>query len=704
MGEILCSQCGKANPSDAVLCRYCSAPLIEAATPSAAASEPLIPQEKGSEEPLPDWLRELSAPLPSQPSPPSEGPPLPDWLKELGAVAEQAEEERGVELPSEPAWLDLPEKGAPPTVYKSASVEEESPLEEETTLAEALTNADTSLPHWMSATETPGEQEPPPSPPEEQLAPPEAPLPSPAEAPLTALGTEEETPLWTSPAEETAAAAPAEGIIPSRLSPPQFETPFPTEEAIAPPSPPAQPFTTPPFLEEDLSWLSELEAALPGVPAEEEIEAEGGTSTEESQLRGPFLLDSDLSSWLAISLTEEETAPPAETPEEALQPAELPSWVQAMRPSPLEGGEPAAPPGEEEHVEGVGPLAGIRGVLPAEPDVAQATKPRFLGQRLQVSQAQETQAAHLRELIAAETQPIAIPAQPLLGTGWLLRLGIAFLLVLPILLTQALQAPGFPYPMPTAEILAVQRLVEAQTNTSVVLLAVDYQPAYAPELDTLASTVLTHLWQRQALVLTLSTLPNGPLQAERLASLVRAKAGLPREGENLFVNLGYLPGGPLALASLAQQIQTALPQEVRGENPWENPRLRPLERLDQLSLVIVAVEDPQRARIWVEQISPTLRSTPMIMLTSAQVEVLVRPYLEAQPSQVQGLLSGWSGGAAYERARARSGPVSGHWAAFSTAVFNGGLLLILGSLVAIAQTGWARLKERRAAHRAGGAP
>ncbi len=179
MGEILCSQCGKANPSDAVLCRYCSAPLIEAATPSAAASEPLIPQEKGSEEPLPDWLRELSAPLPSQPSPPSEGPPLPDWLKELGAVAEQAEEERGVELPSEPAWLDLPEKGALPTVYKSASVEEESPLEEETTLAEALTNADTSLPHWMSATETPGEQELPPSPPEEQLAPPEAPCPPP---------------------------------------------------------------------------------------------------------------------------------------------------------------------------------------------------------------------------------------------------------------------------------------------------------------------------------------------------------------------------------------------------------------------------------------------------------------------------------------------------------------------------------------------
>ncbi len=56
--------------------------------------------------------------------------------------------------------------------------------------------------------------------------------------------------------------------------------------------------------------------------------------------------------------------------EDRLAPATLPSWLEAMRP--METFRPVVEiqPEEEQQVEAAGPLAGLRGVLLAEPVVA----------------------------------------------------------------------------------------------------------------------------------------------------------------------------------------------------------------------------------------------------------------------------------------------------------------------------------------------
>ena len=84
--------------------------------------------------------------------------------------------------------------------------------------------------------------------------------------------------------------------------------------------------------------------------------------------------------------------------------------------------------------------------------------------------------------------------------------------------------------------------------------------------------------------------------------------------------------------------------------------------------------------MWIEQYQPHLAAKPLIMILSAQAEPIVRPYYEASPQQVQGIVSGTVGAAAYENLLGRVGIARSQWGAYSLGVLAACLLILVGGL------------------------
>jgi hypothetical protein len=102
----------------------------------------------------------------------------------------------------------------------------------------------------------------------------------------------------------------------------------------------------------------------------------------------------------------EENPPPAAQVEEEIAPAELPSWVQAMRP--VESAIPDLSAGPvDTTLEMQGPLEGLHGVLPAMPGiVAPSSKPKAHSIKLDATDEQQANATLLEQILAAETTPL----------------------------------------------------------------------------------------------------------------------------------------------------------------------------------------------------------------------------------------------------------------------------------------------------------
>jgi hypothetical protein len=202
-------------------------------------------------------------------------------------------------------------------------------------------------------------------------------------------------------------------------------------------------------------------------------------------------------------------------------------------------------------------------------------------------------------------------------------------------------------PSVSADALAVSQIVSGLPAGSPVLLAVDYEPGLSGEMDVYAGLVLEHLMTQRAFVTFVSTSPTGPVQAERLLAKVNRSGNYQYSTPNNYLNLGFIPGGPASLLSFASTPLQVLPQTLVGEPAWQEPALADFKDLSGFALLVVAADNPDSARAWIEQVQPRIGATPMVVIASAQAEPIVRPYYEGIPQQVQGLLSGPAASGAY---------------------------------------------------------
>jgi hypothetical protein len=376
----------------------------------------------------------------------------------------------------------------------------------------------------------------------------------------------------------------------------------------------------------------------------------------------------------------------AEGIEEDLAPGELPEWLRAMRPidvtSPgvMETGE-----SDTGSFERVGPLAGLRGVLSAEPSSAMSGRPPSHSVRLQVSDAQQSKANQLQKMVSAETEPRPAARRAILSEQRVLRYLIAGLLFLTTVIASVIPGRMSELPSKPPEMDAVTPLITGLNPDSAVLIVLDYQPGMSGEMDAVAAGLLDHIMIQGARLALISTSPTGPALGERLVRQVEAVHGYT-PGER-YANLGYLPGAATGLQLLAGGPVEAVPvgydarpfwslADPEGGSPWAQPALQGVTGLGDFAMTLLLSDDPETVRKWVEQVGPSLRPGTLVAAVSAQAAPLVRPYFDS--GQITALVSGLRGGAAYEGFLQRDGPARAAWDGVGIGTLAA-IVLILGA-------------------------
>ncbi|NOY97835.1 MAG: hypothetical protein GXP40_01350 [Chloroflexi bacterium] len=610
-----------------------------------ADSEPAAAETAGTEKGLPDWLAKLSAEEgpgappaeePSRPAPASTpGEELPDWLSAETPAAAPPQEHEPEPAAAQPAQEELPDWiSRLPADETPAGAKTEQPAEAE------------AAPDWLSGQ---GESE---------AAQPSAPVESAAES-----------------------ASPADNAAPDWLSRMSDVSPeMPAQDA------PEQPAAASDDGVPD--WLSSLPAVEQNIeqqPAKESTPAlilDEETISEDDM---DAIFSMEMPDWLSTLSPEEkeatagegETPAPEESPA-SLESAELPSWVQAMRP--VESVVPESPGNEDiEHVIArEGPLAGLNGILPVGPGIGPFNKAQAHSIKLQVSESQQSSAALLEKMLSTESEPRPLSTPPQVLPARVLRWVIALLMFLAVGASTFAGTRMTPlaslYP---PEVGAVKDVINSLPDNAPVLLVFDYEPGFAGELEAAAAPVVDHLMLRGERLTILSTSPTGAALAERFLRNTQADHGY-QSGQQ-YVNLGYLPGGSSGVLSFAMLPPAATHETIDGLPAWDTPPLQGVSSLADFAALVVLTDSMESGRTWIEQTSGYLDDTPLLMVVSAQAEPVIHPYYES--GQVDGMVSGLSGGAAYEQINGRPGLGRQYWDAYSIGLFMAEILIAVGGVL-----------------------
>jgi len=382
--------------------------------------------------------------------------------------------------------------------------------------------------------------------------------------------------------------------------------------------------------------------------------------------------------------------------------AELPGWVEDLRPlETVVTGETVVAAAAAGHDTGreekMGPLAGMRGVLPGEELAVRFRKLPTYSARLRVSERQRSHAAILQGILDAEPIAKEIPAVPSQAPQYIYRLVIAAVLIVAILAGMVVtDLKIFPAPRPTPAdtgLLTLYNQIESLPPGAPVLLAVDYEAGLSGEMRMAASSVIEHLMLRDARLAIVSTVPAGPVLAEDLLDLVH-----PRKSDYDFAgrvaNLGYLPGGTTSLLEFANRPASAAPLGFDGSPVWGGAALSGVRSVQDFALVLVLTDSAENGRAWVEQVQPLLGATPLSMVASVQAGPMLLPYQKS--GQITGLVSGLIGGAMYEQRSGRVNLANIYWNSYQTGYLAGIILLILGGIISAGLTAARKPRRSRA--------
>jgi hypothetical protein len=398
----------------------------------------------------------------------------------------------------------------------------------------------------------------------------------------------------------------------------------------------------------------------------------------------------DVNSLFAIDmpdwLTQEEPAKQEDTAQpvginaeggEALSPADLPSWVQAMRPMDAVIVD-AVPSLDDQPTEREGPLAGFRGLIPVLP-VGSARRPKSISLKLQASDEQQASAAIFEQLLAGETSPRPLASTAVYTSQRTLRWAISALLLAVLGFVIAVRPQIFP---PTATLAAgssdVVNRLQGIPESADVLVVLDYDPAMAGELESVSGPLLDRLVMlRHPRFSFVSTSPNGPALVERLMLNTNIRQSSNSDNLNYtsgqdYFNLGFLPGAESGVLNFIQSPKTAFSSAT-------------VDGFSGYSAVLVLTDNANSARTWIEQIQaekeqdPALTLQPLVVAASAQAAPMLQPYFSSQ--QIHGLIAGIADASRFEfQNGSRPGIAISYLNAFGAGLALALVLITLGSL------------------------
>jgi hypothetical protein len=324
-----------------------------------------------------------------------------------------------------------------------------------------------------------------------------------------------------------------------------------------------------------------------------------------------------------------------------------------------------------------GPLAGVEGALPVD-NVVSTPGEITLGRMAQLTETQQKRMESLKRVLQGvqeettaqkagigyglekdEVEEVVVPRPSRRrGRPKYDRLVITLLLLVLILAPFVTDALHFA-DNPPAELdenavplaLAVDELGQQRIPLP-VLVAFEYGPTAAGELDPLANAVLRDILANGGRPVVISTNPIGLLHAEQIFQdlaedeVFQQTLGRELKAQEDYLILRLLTGGAAGVRQLARSesfATTLFAQDINGESTELD-----IEHPDQDSFAFLVVigEHDEDVRLWAEQFDTDL--SKFALVTSA-AEPMTRPYVSAE--NYAGMVAGVRGSLMYDAAR-----------------------------------------------------
>ena len=232
---------------------------------------------------------------------------------------------------------------------------------------------------------------------------------------------------------------------------------------------------------------------------------------------------------------------------------------------------------------------------------------------------------------------------------WLAVLLLALAVILPFFFGQLrvgdLPPAAFAADSPQAAVFAA---VDELEPDALALVAIEYGPSAAAELDSAADALLRHILLRGARPVLVGGNPVGLLRAGNLidainrdqAFLTQIDAGGPLQAKLDYFVVRYLPGSVLGLRAFSEDTAALLLTDINGQATGLQ-----VNSLRDFALIVVIAESAEDLRAYAEQVAP-LAGAPLIAAVNYAAAPLVEPYVGAQiaegSSGLRGLLVGYS--------------------------------------------------------------
>jgi len=194
--------------------------------------------------------------------------------------------------------------------------------------------------------------------------------------------------------------------------------------------------------------------------------------------------------------------------------------------------------------------------------------------------------------------------------------------------------------------------VEELPEGSNILLAFDYDPGSAGELDPMATAWVRHCCEKKHKLYFLTLWPLGPrLIEDKISKVIQEEYPELKYGRD-YVNLGFKSGGEGVITVIVTNLKKYYTADHHGTSLDVIPMTRNLKNIQQMELILAVSAGTPGTKEWIQY-----AATPYKIPTASGCTGVQAPlYYPYYPNQMLGLLGAIKGAAEYEAVLAKKYP------------------------------------------------
>lgn len=208
---------------------------------------------------------------------------------------------------------------------------------------------------------------------------------------------------------------------------------------------------------------------------------------------------------------------------------------------------------------------------------------------------------------------------------------------------------GITFPeKPSKEVMTVFHAVDDLPDGSNVVLALDYDPASAGELQPMASAFTRHCAIKKHNILFMTLWPQGVPMIQHSVDILEEEYPETYKGKYgvKYVNLGFRTGNEGVIKLVVEDLKKSYSTDIKSNSLDQIPLTKNLKNIQQVDLLANVSAGYPGSKEWVLYGSAPFDIPTVVGCTGVQAPTML-PYI---PKQLIGMIAAIKGAAEYEKA------------------------------------------------------